>query len=216
MRVAITQRVEVVASYGERRDCLDQAWTGLLAQAGCDLLPVPNSLPNVRQWLAKQNIEALLLTGGNDLSHLPDASNPAPERDATEQQLLQWAAEHRLPVLGVCRGMQMLNHYLAGDLSPVSNHIAIQHAITAVEGEELCSAFTSVNSFHSWGIKPKDLSPSLRALAVADDGTIEALRHTELPWVGIMWHPERDNGLEKSNDLALIRNVFFELSKGLK
>ena len=57
MRVAITQRVEVVASYGERRDCLDQAWTSLLAQAGCDLLPVPNNLPSVRQWLKKQKIE---------------------------------------------------------------------------------------------------------------------------------------------------------------
>lgn len=216
MRVAITQRVEIVSGYGERRDCLDQAWTGLLAEAGCDLLPVPNALTNVNLWLEKQTVEALLLTGGNDLSHLPNASNSALERDKTETELLHWAAEYKIPVLGVCRGMQMLNHYLAGNLSPIKNHVAIKHKILPVKNEALCSAFSFVNSFHGWGIKPSDLSPSLRALAVAEDGTIEAVSHIELPWVGIMWHPERDNGLEKSNDIALIKKVFFGLDKGFK
>ena len=216
MRVAITQRVEVVSGYGERRDCLDQSWTDLLAETGCDLLPVPNNLSDVKHWLKKQKVEALLLTGGNDLSYLSDACNSAPERDETEEQLLQWAAEYKIPVLGVCRGMQKLNHYLAGSLSPIQNHVGTKHAIFPVENETLCSTFSFVNSFHNWGIKPNDLSPSLRALAIAEDGTIEAAAHFELPWVGIMWHPERENGSEKNNDITLIKTVFFELDKDSK
>jgi putative glutamine amidotransferase len=216
MRVAITQRVEVVAGYGDRRDCLNQSWTGLLCQTGCDMIPVPNSLPNVKRWLKKKQVEALILTGGNDLAYLSGARNSAPERDDTEKRLLQWAAEHRIPVLGVCRGMQKLNHYLGGSLSPVTHHVATKHAISPVENEALCNAFSFVNSFHDWGIKPSDLSPCLRALAVAEDGTIEAAVHLELPWVGIMWHPERDNGSEKNNDIALIKKVVFEVGKGSK
>ena len=216
MRIAISQRVEVVADCNERRDCLDQAWTDLLTQAGCDLLPVPNNLPNVNQWLKKQKVEALLLSGGNDLSHLTNSSNSVPERDETEKKLLQWAAENKIPVLGVCRGMQMLNHHLAGSLFSVENHTANMHAISPFENETLFSDYSFVNSFHKWGIRPNDLSTSLRPLAVADDGTIEALGHLELPWVGIMWHPERDNGTEKNNDIALIKKVFFESGKGFK
>ncbi len=211
MRVAITQRVEVVAGYDERRDCLDQAWTDLFAETSLDLLPIPNNLSDVKHWLKKQKVEALLLTGGNDLSYLPEAYNPAPERDETEEQLLEWAAEFKIPVLGVCRGMQKLNYFLAGSISPVKNHAGTKHAISPVKNETLCSAFSFVNSFHKWGIKPNDLSPNLRALAVAEDGTIEAAVHLKLPWVGIMWHPERENGIEKINDIALIKKVFFEL-----
>ena len=216
MRVAITQRVEIISDYDERRDCLDQAWTNLLTEIGCDTVPVPNKLPDIKNWLKKQRIEALLLTGGNDLSYLYNACNPAPERDATEEQLLEWAAEYKIPVLGVCRGMQKLNHYLAGSLSPIKNHVSTRHIIFPVENETLCSTFSFVNSFHDWGIKPEDLSPSLRALAIAKDGTIEAVAHFELPWVGIMWHPERENTLENKNNITLIKKVFFDLNKDCK
>lgn len=216
MRVAVTQRVEIRTEYNERRDCLDQAWTTLLSQIGCDIVLVPNRLSDINVWLKKQRVEALLLTGGNDLSHLAKAFNPAPERDAIEEELLKWAAKYKIPVLGVCRGMQKLNHFLAGSLSPIKNHVNTKHIIFPVKNEVLCSSFSFVNSYHSWGIKPEDLSSNLRALALAEDGTIEALAHIKLPWVGIMWHPERENASEDKNNITLIKKVFFDLNKKFK
>ena len=54
------------------------------------------------------------------------------------------------------------------------------------------------------------------ALALAEDGTIEALAHIKLPWVGIMWHPERENASEDKNNITLIKKVFFDLNKKFK
>src|SRR5271165_6978792 len=102
--VAITQRVEVVPGFGERRDCLDQAWTRFLA--ACGLLPVlvPNVTDVALALCERANVSGVLLTGGNDLAAL---GGDAPERDAVENALLDFAEQHKLPVLGVCRGMQL-------------------------------------------------------------------------------------------------------------
>ena len=81
MRIAITQRVEVVASHGERRDCLDQQWAPFLEELGLVALPVPNNLRSPEQWLDGQGVDGVVLTGGNDLSVLVDGRNQARERD---------------------------------------------------------------------------------------------------------------------------------------
>lgn len=105
--VAVTQRVCTVPEYGERRDCLDQAWTKFLAH--CGLLPV--LLPNVKEaavaLCARSDIAGLLLTGGNDLASL---GGEAPERDEVENGVLDWAGERTFPVLGICRGRQLISN----------------------------------------------------------------------------------------------------------
>lgn len=211
-RIGITQRVEVVAGYGERRDCLDQAWAQLFCRLGWDLLPVPNNHADIAGWAQRQALDGLLLSGGNDLAHLPGAARTAPERDATEKTLLAWAAITGVPVLGVCRGMQMLNTYLGGNLEPVASHVACRHKVFGCINAPLLNAdfvgYTEVNSFHDWGITPAglgvDLTPHLRA----SDGSIEAFQHKLLPWFGIMWHPERENGDAAPLDLALLAAIF--------
>ena len=192
MRIAVTQRVEVVASYGERRDCLDQQWALFLQGLGIAAVPVPNSLPNAESWMEALGIDGLLLTGGNDLAALVGASRPAPERDRTESALLTVARKQHLPVLGVCRGMQMINHWLGGQLVPVEGHTAIRHGLGLLPGAVDFIDFREVNSFHDWGISPDTLAPGLTARCQAADGTIEAFTHDTLPWAGIMWHPERE------------------------
>src|SRR5277367_5493920 len=104
-KVAITQRVSRVPVYGERRDCLDQAWTKFLA--ACGLLPVllPNFTDVALALCEDVRIAGLVLTGGNDLAEL---GGDAPERDAVENALLDLAERRSLPVIGVCRGMQLI------------------------------------------------------------------------------------------------------------
>jgi putative glutamine amidotransferase len=209
MRIAITQRVEQVPVYGERRDCLDQRWSLLMESLDVDLVPVPNGLKNPKDWLLRQNVAGLILSGGNDLSHLPDAQNCSPERDFTEISLLLHAQKVLLPVLGVCRGMQMLNHFLGGTLTTLDGHAGGLHSIHSLSPSALFSTYLQVNSFHGWGIERSNLAENLQVHVEANDGSIEAFIHNQLPWMGIMWHPERPSSNLEA-DGQLIRHLFFK------
>lgn len=211
-RVGITQRVELVAAHGERRDCLDQNWTRLLAALELQPVPVPNGLDDPAGWLADLALSGLILSGGNDLAHLPAAEHPAPERDRTEAALLAAAAALKLPVLGVCRGLQMMNLDLGGRLERVAGHVAVRHPLRPCEGSAVdcpLADLPDVNSFHEWAIPRAALAPMLEAIAVADDDTVEAVRHRALPWLGIMWHAEREAAFT-APDLSLLSRLFLE------
>ncbi|MGA3239224.1 MAG: gamma-glutamyl-gamma-aminobutyrate hydrolase family protein [Bryobacteraceae bacterium] len=201
--VAITQRVSVVPAYGERRDCLDQAWTKFLA--ACGLLPV--LLPNITEAALAlcegAGIAGLVLTGGNDLAVF---GGDAPERDATENMLLDMAERRRLPVLGVCRGMQVIQQRFAIPLCRVEGHVA-QRQVIRIDGER-----KEVNSYHCFGAF--DSRPPLEVWAVADDGVVKAVRHSAEPITGIMWHPERRSPFSPA-DVTLFRQVF-GVAKGVE
>jgi putative glutamine amidotransferase len=194
--VAITQRVSVFPDYGERRDCLDQAWTRFLS--ACGLLPVliPNVTEAALALCEQAGVGGLVLTGGNDLAAL---GGDAPERDAVENALLDWAQGRGLPVLGVCRGMQVIQHRCAIPLRRVEGHVA-QRQVIRIGGER-----KEVNSFHRFAAF--DSRPPLEVWAVADDGVVKAVRHSAQPVTGIMWHPERCTPFAP-DDIALFRQVF--------
>lgn len=194
--VAITQRVSVVPVDGERRDCLDQSWTKFLA--ACGLLPV--LLPNVAEaalGLCKRaGIAGLVLTGGNDLAVL---GGDAPERDAVENALLDLAERRGLPVLGVCRGMQVIQQRFAIPLRRVEGHVA-QRQVIRIDGQP-----KEVNSYHHFAAF--NSRPPLDVWAVAADGVVKAIRHSAQPIAGIMWHPERSAPFSPA-DVVLFRQVF--------
>jgi len=208
MRIGISQRVEVVRSYGEQRDCLDQQWFRFLESIGFSPVPIPNSLSDVAGWLQLVGIEGLILSGGNDLSHLPDANNASKIRDETESTLLTSAKQREWPVLGVCRGLQMMNVWLGGQLIPISGHTAVRHPVTSTHETDACfRAYRKVNSFHNWGIAPDGLAADLVPQLLSPEGDIEAYMHRCLPWAGIMWHPERDAPFSE-HDQQLFNRIF--------
>ncbi|MBI3345968.1 MAG: gamma-glutamyl-gamma-aminobutyrate hydrolase family protein [Burkholderiales bacterium] len=214
-RIAVTMRVDDHAAYGERRDALDQRWIGLLQSLGLTPVPAPNALADLGDWTRSLGIAGLLLTGGNDvgLPGLHEAS--APERDGSEGRLLELAREQHWPVLGVCRGLQMINVHCGGGLSAVDGHVAIRHEVLdspAVVPRFFArgiagAASRQVNSFHGCGIAAADLATDLVPIYRDAQGWIEAVEHRLLPWAGLMWHPEREPALDAA-DRHLLNQLF--------
>lgn len=205
MRLAAVSQRRV--SGREDRDCLDRAWPEFLAACGLACAPAPNAPQLLEAWLKRLRPQAVLLTGGNAAPGTGQ-DDACPERDAVERALILWAGEHRLPLLGVCRGAQMLNHVHGGGLRPLSDHVAARHALTArpsVHPPMIPSALPAdANSYHHYGLLEQDLGAGLRALALAPDGSVELFAHAALPQAGMLWHPERHTPF-RPEDVTLVR-----------
>jgi len=176
--VAVSQRVDAIPERGENRDALDQRLSTFITECGGLAVPVPNALTacNVLDlWLDRVQPAAIILSGGNDIGQCLS-------RDLTERHLLDHALKRNLPVLGICRGMQMMAVWAGGGLKLVDGHVQSRHLLSG----EIAG---TVNSFHNFSL---DGCPDgFNVLATSEDGEIEAVRHHKLRWEGWMWHPER-------------------------
>lgn len=192
-RIFLSQRVEYIEAIGERRDALSQEWAVLAEACGFLPLPLPNRLAAVQRLLGELPPDGIVLTGGNDLAAY---GGDAPERDAVEAWLIDESIKRRIPLLGVCRGAQMLLHHFGTPLERVEGHIRVEHPLT--NGD-------TVNSFHGWGAR--ECPPPLEALARSADGVAEIVRHRDCPWIqGVMYHPERYHP-PRQRDLAFIKEA---------
>lgn len=195
-KVAITQRVAVNPGYDERRDCLDQAWPQFLAACGLMPVIVPNVPDLALTMFSAADVSGLVLTGGNDLVSL---GGNAPERDATENALVDMAESRDMPVLGVCRGMQLLQQRSGIPLHRVEGHVTRRQVIRVNDVP------AEVNSYHHFAAVESRVP--LEVWALADDGVVKAVRHAVRPTFGIMWHPERMEPF-MARDIALFRRIF--------
>jgi N5-(cytidine 5'-diphosphoramidyl)-L-glutamine hydrolase len=209
MRVGITQRVEYVTAYAESRDCLDHRWFELLDVLEMTVVPIPNTLRNIEGWIEELKCDAYILTGGNDLANLPNAKNVSVERDRTEIALLKHARARLLPVFGVCRGLQLMNVFLGGQLNRLSGHVAKRHSVHTCFDLGKQFVKRNVNSFHDWGISIDSLAQQLILCAYDTDNYVEAARHEKLNWLGTMWHPEREDKFEAA-DIEILQKLFNE------
>ena len=222
-RIGVSMRVVNAAGYDEPRDAISHEWVTLLAALGVTPVLIPNRLPNVPTFLDTMRIQGLLLTGGNDIGgHSyagdgPGLSDASPERDATEHAMLDYAVHERIPVLGTCRGIQMLNVHFGGMLLSTAqtarDHVATTHHVTVTVptvARALGGADLRVNSYHRHAISDATVAPDLRVLArAALDDSVEGLYHPALPIIGVMWHPERTCG-SAAPDPTIVRTVFLD------
>jgi putative glutamine amidotransferase len=211
-RVAITLRVVEAPTYVERRDAIAHDWHRWCKATFPEtvLLPLLNDPDAVRQWLDAIRPHAVVLSNGNDWGEYP-------VRDQTELAVIQCALKAGIPLLGVCRGLQVLNVYFGGGLQkglgcpPVGNHVASTHPIRLdrVWTESLgVPEEILVNSYHDQGVVPSGLASDLRIFASAPDDVVEGVYHPEKAVLGIQWHPERDNPSHDFNSRLIGR--FFE------
>jgi gamma-glutamyl-gamma-aminobutyrate hydrolase PuuD len=175
--VAVSQRVDPFPEREETRDAMDQRLSAFIVNSGYMPVAVPNALGGaIRDWLTVVHPAAVVLSGGNDILQFID-------RDDTELALLAHAQERQLPVLGICRGMQMMAHWAGTGLHPVQGHVRTRHLLSGeITGD--------VNSYHGFALAA--CPTGFEVLAFSEDDEIEAIRHQSLPWEGWMWHPERE------------------------
>ena len=199
------------------------AYVSAIERAGGRPLLVPPSEDGIEETLAV--LDGLLFSGGSDIdpdaygaeAH-PETNGVRPERDQAELALLEAALARDMPVLAVCRGSQVLNVALGGDLvqhlPEVVGHerhkhtpgVFADHGVEILPGtrlQEVVGEHAPVKSHHHQGYGR--LGEGLREAARADDGTVEAIEDPSRRFaLGVLWHPE------EGEDAALFRALVEE------
>jgi putative glutamine amidotransferase len=202
-----------VDAYPERA-YTNAAYLRALQQAGGIPVLLPPQLSKTARDELWRRLDALVLTGGGDLDPLrfgearhPTVYDVSPARDELEIALTHRALAEDVPLLAICRGIQVLNVALGGTLyqdipsdlgSPITHSQKERrdqptHPVKVQEGSRLAAILgrleVDVNSFHHQAIK--DLGPRLMSVGMAPDGVIEAAEVVDHPFaVAVQWHPE--------------------------
>ncbi|WP_078914106.1 gamma-glutamyl-gamma-aminobutyrate hydrolase family protein [Streptomyces sp. NRRL S-37] len=188
---------------------LPAGYPRLVQRAGGLAAMLPPDAPK-RAAAAVARLDGLVVAGGPDVEPVrygaepdPRTGPPARTRDAWELALIEAALDRRIPLLGICRGMQLLNVALGGTLAQhIDGHaegpgVFGHHPVKPVPGTlygGIAPEQTSVPTYHHQAVDRlgTDLIPS----AYAEDGTVEAIELPTSPWVlGVQWHPEMGTDL---------------------
>ena len=192
MVIAVTQRVDTYGTYQETRSALDVRWPQFFNMHNLTSVVLSNNLTEVKRVLMSIKISALILTGGNDIIDKSEKNSYSKERSEVEEFLLNYSRLNGLPVLGVCRGFQMINSFLGGAVHKLDGHVNTFHNLHIVDNKFCRPKILRVNSYHNYGISVEELSEIMCPFAFDSDGNVEAAIHKSLKWIGLMWHPERD------------------------
>lgn len=212
------------------RTGVNAAYVRALLGAGAVPLILSPLLGDDAAVRALDGLDGVLLSGGEDVDPAlygdraaAELWAPSRERDRFELTLLKEARRRGLPVLGVCRGIQLINVALGGTLYqdlPSQRPGPIEHLPTGRRGvrthrirlepdtraaDALGASELTVNSIHHQAVR--DLAPGLRATAWSEDGLIEAVEGADAqPWLlAVQWHPEELCAEEAAPDHGLFR-----------
>ena len=191
LKIGLTGRIIYKTKYDEYRECLDVRWSAFVKN---QLQALPVLIPSTIDpafYIKQLQIHAIILTGGNNIGSISNCLEDI-YRDNYETRKINESLKLGIPIIGVCRGMQMIATYFGQKIEPVSNHVAVKHNIKANKKDpfyEIISSLSPVNSYHDY--KVSELPRNFHALAYSDDGVIEAFMWHAKKVFGLMWHPER-------------------------
>lgn len=193
MKYAISTARQLVDVHGQEIIQIEEAYAEYLAQFGFQLFVLP--LLSDIQTIYHLQPEMVLLPGGGDVPDEYYDSNveviSQDNRNLMEKKLIDFAINNNIPLLGICRGMQMINGFLGGKLTRGLDQfhpVASNHNIQIKNCGDICE----VNSFHRDVIQLDSLAKGLEAIAFHENYEhIEAFVSNRHPILGLQWHPER-------------------------
>ena len=200
--ICSTQRLIYDKKTRTFKDALDKELVNFLIKIGYIVMPIPNIKLENKQindllsfYLKDLKIKGFIFSGGEDI-------NKNKERYNIEKKIYYFSLKNKIPLFGICRGLQMIAHLNNINLLKVSNHVAKRHFLTSHQKN---SKRRKVNSYHNWKIKncPKNFSIT----HISDDNIIEGIKHNELPIQAFMWHPEREKKYN-NEDIKTFINFF--------
>ena len=177
-------------------DFIDHYWLNYFEKKNINYYLVPNN-----KKLSKKKIEEinlLIIPGGNDVSN---SLNTSKIRNSIEINLIKICFKKKIPILGICRGAQLLNKSFGGKIKKVKKHMRTRHNIFFINKEIVKKELLSVNSFHNDGIKKNDLSKVFKMLASDKDENVEMFISKDKKIIGTMWHPEREKNTQLLDNL---------------
>ena len=207
------RNVKILLSCGVNSQNYVDAISGLGAEATAKYLPAIDT-----------NYDGLILCGGNDINperyaeKLNGAVDIDFERDEVEFALLKAYIDVGKPILGICRGCQLINVFFGGslyqnlqeaDLHKRKNNTDMVHRVTAISDSIVGGIYGEsffVNSAHHQAVKV--LGDGLRASEDWTGQYVEAIEHNTYPIFGVQWHPERMCFRNKREDTVCGADIF--------
>lgn len=208
--------IGITGNYGEKGCELAPGYYQSVLQAGGIPVVIPPYDDETSLCQTLDGLDGILLSGGGDINPLllgeepvPGLHGICPQRDGMELRLVREASNRQIPILGICRGIQVLVAALGGTLyqdlgsqytdAPLIKHSQdlareyASHTVSLTEGSRLAEVFKTetlaVNSFHHQAVK--EPGSHLRVVARSTDGVVEAVESTEYKSImGVQWHPE--------------------------
>ena len=202
MKIFVSMRFADNVLYKEKRDGISNDYIELFDYFNITPILIPNALKDPKKYFSQIKASGVFLTGGDD----PRINN---SRTNTEKLLIKYAIQKKLPIFGVCRGLQILNIYFDGAVKAFKNQANQNKEHKIMINNNFCNLLNgeefTVNNYHNYYISDESLGKNLIPFAVSDHKTIEGFFHNKLKITAIQWHPER-NSIIESIDIELIKN----------
>ena len=185
---------------------IEKNWYDFFKKRNINLVPV-NAQTFSKHLLTKIKPSGIILPGGNDVYKLKKNKINF-SRDKFEYKLINYSLKNKIPLLGVCKGFQLIADFYKGKLVKCINHVGTFHNLEISKKSKFIN-FTklNVNSFHNFGIN--ELPTIFNIVSRSEDQLIEIAEHKKEKILCFMFHPER---FSKSQiKLKLIINKFFNI-----
>ncbi len=222
-------RIGISANHKDDLSCIADTYVNSVVKAGGAPVLIPVITDEEALTEIIDSLDGLILSGGGDINPLFLHEEPIPQlqdvdsvRDQYDLLILRLATDRQLPVMGICRGHQLINVFFGGTIYQDINsqkpgvlkhsqsmpRTQASHSVKITDGTKLSKILDGaetlqVNSFHHQAVK--DVAPEFVSSAVAPDGINEGIEHPERDIFSVQWHPEGFASVDDEQALKLFR-----------
>ena len=222
-------RIGISANHKDDLSCIADTYVNSVVKAGGAPVLIPVITDEEALTEIIDILDGLIMSGGGDINPLFLHEEPIPQlqdvdsvRDQYDLLILRLATDRQLPVMGICRGHQLINVFFGGTIYQDINsqkpgvlkhsqsmpRTQASHSVKITDGTKLSKILDGaetlqVNSFHHQAVK--DVAPEFVSSAVAPDGINEGIEHPERDIFSVQWHPEGFASVDDEQALKLFR-----------